>query len=423
MRLLAGLLCFAIAAWAGGGSVLLRNGTVHPVSGPEIAGASVLVEDGRITAVGKNVKAPRGVKVVDVKGLHVYPGLVDSGTQIGLSEIGAVRETSDTRELGDFNPQLRALVAVNPATQHVPVVRANGITSVVTGPTGGIISGQVALVHLNGWTWEEMRVRETAALAMQFPVLRIRSGRRSSRDSDAPKTFKEAEQRYRENLHKVSTFFEEARRYEKAKAAGLASFRPDVKYETMLPVLKGETPLAVTAVRKREIRAALDFAAKEKLRIILVQPRQVEDFLEEIKEKEIPIVLGPTLDLPLEEDDSYDASYALPVQIHNAGIKFSFASVGNQFARNLPYQASMAAAFGLPKDVALKSVTLHAAEIWGADDLVGSIEEGKLGDLIVTDGDPLETRTQIKRIFVAGEEIDPTANKHYELYQKYKDRM
>jgi imidazolonepropionase-like amidohydrolase len=415
------LVCFMTAF--GADSVLLRNGAVHTVSGENLAGASVLVVDGIIVAVGTNVKAPRGVKVVDVKGLHVYPGLIESGTQVGLSEIGAVTETNDTREIGDFNPQIRALVAVNPESEHIPVTRANGITSVVTGPTGGILSGQAALVHLDGWTWEEMRVKETVAQRMQFPVLRFRTGRRSGRSSgDAPKSFKEAEEKYKERLRDVHEFFEQARRYEKAKSAGAAGFETDVKLEAMLPVIRREVPLAITAMRKREIRAALDFAEQEKIRVILAWPRQVDGFLDELKEKQIPVVLGPTLDMPLEEDDSYDSAYALPAKVHKAGVKFCLASMSTSFARNLPYHASMAAAFGLPKEAALRSLTLSAAEVWGVDGLLGSIEAGKLGDLIVTDGDPLETRTQVKRVFIAGKEIDPQDNRHYELYQKYLGR-
>lgn len=417
-RLLAGLLGCAMATFASGGSVLLRNGRVHPVSGPVMERANVLVEDGVITAVGDRVRAPRGVRAVDVSGLHVYPGMINSASEIGLSEIRAVDATTDEAEIGDYHPQLRAVVAVNPASEHIPVTRANGITSVITLPTGGILAGQAALIHLDGWTWEEMSVLDRAALHLQFPVLRAPNGSPGA----GPATFQEAEKEYQAKIRELGEYFEKARRYQKAKEAGEPSFRVDVAYEALLPVIEGEIPVLVSATRRRAIRAALDFAAAEKIRIILANPRQVEEFLPELNEKGIPVVLGPTLALPLEEDDPYDSSYALPAALHNAGVKFTLGTFDTQFARNLPYQAAMAVAFGLPQEAALKAVTLNAAEIWGVSDRLGSIEPGKLGDLVVTDGDPLETRTQVKRLYIAGREIDPEDNRQHELYIRYRDR-
>ena len=423
MRLLAGLLGLALAAWAGGGSVLLRNGTIHPVSGAVIERGSVLIEDGRITAVGERVRAPRGVQTVDVSGLHVYPGMIDSATELGLSEIDAVEATTDQAEIGEYHPQLRAVIAVNPASEHIPVTRANGITSAIALPWGGTLAGQAALIHLDGWTWEEMSVRDRAALHLDFPVLhppRPASARR--RSGDEPATFPAAEKQYRAKLQELGEYFEKARRYQKAKEAGGAAFRADVEYESMLPVLAQEMPVLVSATRRREIRAALDFAAEQKIRIILANPREVDEFLPELKEREIPVVLGPTLALPLDEDNPYDSSYTLPSRVHAAGVKFAIATFDTAFSRNLPYQAAMAVAFGLPREEALKAVTLNAAEIWGVSDEMGSIEKGKLGDLIVTDGDPLETRTQVKRIYIAGREIDPNDNRQHDLYERYQDR-
>ena len=420
-RIIFTTLCSISLLAAADNSVLLRNAAVHPVSGPDLARAGILVQNGKIAEVGAKVSAPRGVRVLDLKGLHVYPGMIDSATQIGLSEISAVRETNDTDELGDFNPQLRALIAVNPASQHIPVARANGITSVITMPAGGIVSGQAALMHLDGWTWEEMGIKTDAAIHMNFPTVE-RGRSRYSRTSGPPKPFKEREQAYKEKLQQLGEFFEQARRYQQAKAVAGQAFKTDPKLEAMLNVIAGKTPLMVQAIRRREIRAALDFAEKEKVRIILSQPRQVDEFLTEIKEKDIPIVLGPTLALPLEEDDPYDSIFTTPARLHEAGIRFAFGSFFTSRVRNLPYEASAAVGFGLPKEAALKAVTLGAAEIWGVADQVGSIEGGKIADLIVTDGDPLETRTQIKYVFIEGRQIDPNANHQYEQYEKYSAR-
>ncbi len=437
---IARITCLAAAAVAlsaaDNNTFLLRNATVHPVSGPSIQNASVLVVDGRIAEVGQKV-APKGkVRIVEARGLHVYPGMIDSGSPIGLAEIASVRETVDTGEIGDFNPQLRALIAVNPSSEHIPVVRANGITSVLVTPgtTGGgrgasagsLISGQASLMHLDGWTWEEMEIRRSAAMQMAWPAIQMPRGRGIDVEALLPglsarrTTFAEARRNQQQQVQKIQDFFDAARRYQKAKAAGEA-IQPDLRYEAMIPVLEGKQPLMIFAAREREIREALDFAARERLKIVLAGVRRPGRALEDIAKRNIPVVLGTTFVSPLEEDDPYDEPFTLPARLHQAGVKFAFASFGVQFARNLPYQAAQAVPFGLPYDEALKSVTLNAAQIWGIDSEYGSIEKGKYADLIVTDGDPLEVRTQVKMMFIKGVSVD-LESKHTRLYKMYSAR-
>jgi len=416
--LILSLLCALTAAAAGDG-FLLRGAVIHPVSGPEIPNGMLLVQDGRIAEVGAKVPVPKGVRIIEAKGLHVYPGLIDSGSQIGLAEISSVRETVDAVEIGDFNPQLRAIVAVHPASEHIPVTRANGITAAVTAPAGGVISGQAALIHLDGWTWEEMQVRSPVSMILQFPVIETRGGRFAAQRARRP--FSEAKREYESRLQQLREFFEQARRYQKAKLAGGPGFATDAKMEAMLPVLEGKLPLVAHAVRERAIREAVAFAESQKVRLVLAEAREAWKVADLLKQKNIPVILGPTLELPLEEDDPYDKAYTLPAELHKAGVKFAFASFSTSFARNLPYQAAMAVAFGLPHAEALKALTLYPAEIWGVADLLGSIEKGKLADLILTDGDPLETRTQLKQLFIRGREVD-LDNKHLRLYEKYRQR-
>lgn len=415
---------------------LLRNATVHPVSGPAIENASVLVIDGKIADVGPKI-APKGkVKIIEARGLHVYPGMIDSGSPIGLAEITSVRETVDTGEIGDFNPQLRALIAVNPSSEHIPVVRANGITSVLVTPgsTGGgrggaagaIVAGQASLMHLDGWTWEDMEIRRGAAMQMAWPVIQMPRGRGADIEALLPglaarrTTFAEARRNQQQQVQKIQDFFDAARRYQKAKAAG-ESIQPDLRHEAMIPVLDGKLPLMITAVREREIREALDFAARERLKIVLAGVRRPGKALEEIAKRKVPVILGTTFVTPLEEDDPYDDPFTLPARLHQAGVQFAFASFGAQFARNLPYEAAQAVPFGLPYDEALKSVTLNAAQIWGIDGEYGSIDRGKYADLIVTDGDPLEVRTQVKMMFIKGVPVD-LESKHTRLYKRYSAR-
>ncbi len=422
--LLAILLAAAPLAAGPENTFLLRGATIHTVSGPDIAGGSLLVVDGAIAEVGVKIVAPKGIRIIEGKGLHVYPGMIDSATNIGLSEVGSVRETQDTAEIGDFNPQLRALIAVNPASDHIAVTRANGLTSVITYPTGGVISGQAAMIHLDGWTWEEMEVRRAAALHLRFPALQTvsRFGGFGGEDPPGGRTsFTEIKRRYDEQIARLREFFEQARRYQKAKAAAGRDFKSDLKLESMLPVLEGKLPVMVTAMRERTIREALQFAEKEKIRIILAQVREPGKMAAELKAKNIPVILSETLDMPLEEDSPYDGAFTLPAELHKAGVKFAFGTFNTSASRNLPYQAATAVAFGLPYAEGLKAVTLNAAQIWGVDDKLGSIDKGKWADLMVTDDDPLETRTQVKHLFIRGREVS-LDNKHRSLYQKYLNR-
>lgn len=417
--LLAALLAASGPAVAAENSLLIRGATVHPISAPEIRDGMILIKDGLIAEVGPRIAAPRGVRVIEAKGLHVYPGLIDSGTQLGLVEISSVRETVDTTEIGDFNPQLRAIIAVHPASEHIPVTRANGITTAVTAPSGGIISGQAALIRLDGWTWEEMQVKAPAAMILQFPVIQTRGA--GPGPGRAARPFSEARREYERRLQQLREFFEQARRYRQAKLSGAPGFQTDHRMEAMLPVLEGRLPVVVHAIRERAIREAIAFAESQNIRLVLAEAREAWKVADLIKQKDIPVILGPTLALPLEEDDPYDKAYTLPAELYRAGIKFAFASFSTSFARNLPYQAAMAVAFGLPHAEALKALTLYPAEIWGVADKLGSIEKGKWADLIVTDGDPLETRTQVRRVFIRGREAD-SGNRHLRLYEKYSQR-
>ncbi len=412
-------------------SFLLRGATVHTLAGAQIENGSVLVRSGRIIGVGKDIAAPKDVKVIDARGLQVYPGLIDAATEIGLVEVNAVRETLDTTELGRFNPQLVALTAVNPSSEHIPVTRANGITTVATLPQGQLISGQVSLIHLDGWTTEEMGVSRTAGLHLRIPFIQVSA--RAVPFDDATTgpvaagpqaTFAAAKQVFDRQMAELNDFFDSARRYKQAKDAKAPEFRTDLKMEAMIPVLAGQEPVLVTAIREREIRDALAFADKQKIKIILCEAPEAYKVTKEIKERDISVILGPTLDLPLNEDDPYDRSYTTPADLQKAGIRFAigtFSGTASLSSRNLPYQAAQAVAFGLSHDDALKAITKNAAEIWGVGDRVGTIEEGKWADLLVTDGDPLETKTQVRQLFIKGKAVD-LDNKQKQLYEKYLHR-
>ena len=419
-----GILAFALLAFctvalaATDDTFLLRGATIHPVASADIPHGDLLVRDGKIVGIGARLAAPKGVRVIEARGLHVYPGMIDSATEMGLSEIGAVRETNDTNELGNLNPQLRAAIAVNPASEHIPVTRANGVTSVMTLPQGSMLAGQAALIHLDGWTWEDMAVLTDAAMMLQFPTIQT-ARRRFFRTT--PVAYTEAKKTYEEHIHELEDFFESARRYQKARQAKAPGFTTDLKFEAMLPVLEGKVPLVVEAIREKPIRAAIHFAEKEKVHMVLAHGEEAWKVAADLKSQNIPVVLGPTLELPLDEDDPYDRLFSAPAELSKAGVKIAFGSFNTSASRNLPYQAAAAVAFGLPHDEALKAVTLNPAQIWGVADKIGSIAEGKWADLMVTDGDPLETQTQVKQLFIKGKPVD-LDNKQKRLYEKYLNR-
>lgn len=414
----------ASAAVAADNTFLLTNVNVHPVTAPEMANTSVLIKDGVVAEIAAKIKPPKGMTVIDAKGMRLYPGLINSGTRMGLDEINAVRETSDTNELGDFNPQLRSIIAVNPSSAHIPVTRANGITASITLPNGGMLAGQAALIHMDGWTWEEMAVTRSAAMHLRFPVLATRAPGRGGSDETRRIPYPEAKRKHDEDLAKLTQFFENARRYQRAKSSSGVEVKTDLKFEAMLPVLEGRLPVMITASREREIREALEFAQQQKIKIILAKVREVRGNLEKIKEHKVPVVLGETLALPIQEDDSYDSQFSLPGELQKAGVLFAFGTfdeAANFTDRNLPYNAAAAVPFGLPQDAALKALTINAARIWGVDDKIGSIEKGKWADLILTDGDPLETQTQILRMWIQGRAVS-LESKHTLLYEKYRNR-
>jgi len=337
----------------------------------------------------------------------------------------------DTGELGVFIPQLRALTAVNPKSEFIPVTRANGITTALTMPAapsggsrsagaGSMIPGQASIIHLDGWTWEEMEVKRSAAMMLTFPTIETRTFNFfEMAPNRSPYT--EAKKFFDKRVKDLGDYFEQARAYQKAKAAARPDFRTELAMEAMIPVLDGKLPLLIFAREERTIKAALEFIDKQKVKAILADVQRPGAQLAEIKKRNIPIVMGDSTRLPEQEDDAYDKNYSLAGEMHKAGVKFTFGTMDNQFARNLPFEAGLAVGYGLPQEAAVRALTLTAAEIWGLDQEYGSIDKGKWADLILTDGDVLEHRTQVKRMWIKGRAVN-LDNKHTRLNQKYTAR-
>ncbi len=420
MRRLITMAALAAASLAHAENFALRGVTIHPISAAEVPNAVLVVTGDRITDFGPKAAIPKGHKVIEAKGLHVYPGMIDSASVLGLSEIGSVRETQDIAELGDFNPQLRTMIAVNPSSEHIPVSRANGITASVVVPAGGFIGGQAAIMHLDGWTWEEMTVMPSAAMQMRLPSQEAAVTGRALGTGRRP--YAEVKRRYEEQMQQVRLFFEQARAYQARKANPVLGFKPDLRLEAMIPVLEGKTPMMIVAPKERAIRDALAFAEREKVKIILAGVREVDPFLAEIARKKIPVILPDLYQVPLEEDASIDEPLDLPAKLAQAGIQFAFGSYNIERPRNLPFQAANAVGNGLAYDAAMRALTLGAAEIWGIADRLGSIDKGKFADFILTDGDPLEPKTQIRQMWILGKPVS-LENRHTKLYELYKKRL
>ena len=414
----------AATASARAETLALVGGTVHTVSGPDLVGATVLVRDGKIVEVGRDVAVPGDARVVSCSGKHVYPGFVAANTVLGLTEVGSVAGTNDYEETGSINPDIRAEVGVNPESELLPVTLENGVTSALVVGRGGALNGTSALMHLSGWTREDMTIRAPVGLHVQWPRMApVRSFRETRSAEEQMKARDQA-------ITAIRAAFDDARAYWKARDAETKPAVPrhdrDVKWDAMGKALRGEIPVMFHANTLAQIRAALRFADEEKLpKVVLVGGADAWRVADELKARDVAVIAGPVLDTPLRRYESYDAAYTSVAKLQRAGVRFCITDGGGAFdaqnARNLPYNAAMAAAFGLPRDEALKSVTLYPAQILGAGDLLGSIETGKIADLMVTDGDPLEITTHVEQVYVAGKPFS-MQNRQTRLFEKYDER-
>jgi len=407
----------------------IKGGKIHTLAGPAIDNATVIMREGKIAAVGVNVEIPLGAQVIDATGLDVYPGLFDPVTQVGLAEVGAVSATVDVAELGDINPELVAATAVNPASEHIPVTRASGITHVIAVPgapgfevqAGGLISGRASAFSLSGWTFDEMQISPSVAMVVNWPIIRTRTFDFAT-FGYKEKPFQEAKKEYDKSVNELGDWLDRARHYAQAKEKGSpALYERDLKLESLVPVVKGTMPLLVIAAQARDIRNAVEFCTKQNVKMILADGSQAWKVKDLLKEKNIPVILGPTERVPDEEDDPYDKPMSQPAELHAAGIQIAFSSFGFSFSRRLSQFAGTAVAYGLPHDEALKAVTINAAEMFGLGDQLGTIEPGKIANLIVTTGDPLEIRTDVRYLFIRGE-LTSIDNRHRALYEEYRKR-
>jgi imidazolonepropionase-like amidohydrolase len=391
----------------------LTGATVHTAEGDPIENGTVLIQGRDIAAVGAGIGIPDGADVIDLAGRHVYPGFVHPLSALGLTEISSVAGTVDNTEMGAINAALRVEVAFNHDSALLPVNIAGGILTTHTVPSGGLIRGTSAVMNMEGWSWEDMTIKAPAGMHISFPA-----GAASDSDND--------------DLKKIESVLDTARDWHKAMQAFEAGNAPrparNAQLEALVPLLEGEMPLFLYAGKEKEIVAALDWAKDQEFeRVVLVGGPDLQYVAERLAADDIPVILNGVYTMPTRRWEAYDMAYAAAGKLFEAGVKFAIGDGGGGFgatnARNLPFHAGSSAAFGLPKDAALKSVTLWPAEILGIADQLGSLAAGKRASLIVTSGDPLEPMTQIQRVWIDGEEYDLGRSKHRQLFERYKGRI
>jgi imidazolonepropionase-like amidohydrolase len=403
--------------------VVLRGATIHTVTNGVIENGSIVLDGGKIIAIGANVDIPRGARIVELAGKHIYPGLIDAYSAVGITEIGAVDVSNDINEIGDFNPNVRAEVAVNAESRHIGTTRSAGVLVAFTTPGGGVISGLSSAMSLEGWTWEEMSMKGAAALNVNWPDPNARPRRFGFGGPGGPNAgARPAPKTYAEQVQELKDFFGEARAYRDALAAG-QQMRTNTRYAAMIPALNRDIPVVVSADGVAQINDALTWAKEEGLRLVIRGGRDAIHVADRLKAENVPVILTSTMAAPGRDHEGYDGAYSTPARLFQAGVKFAIAGEsGGLYSNRLPWDAGVAVAFGLPEAEALKAVTINAAEMLGVSDQVGSLEVGKQATLLITTGTPLDMTTNIEQAYIQGREIDMNdIQKHF--FQKYMEKI
>jgi imidazolonepropionase-like amidohydrolase len=427
--LVVGLLLLVGLANATAESLLLSNAIVHTVSGETLSRGQILINGSKIQAVGTNLTESVD-RVIDLKGQHVYPGLIALDSALGLTEIEAVRSTRDMTEVGDYRPDVQSWIAVNPDSELLPVSRANGITHAEPAPQGGVMGGLSGVIAMDGWTTEQMTIKRPAAFHIYWPDMTLDT--KPKEKFKDPSKFKSLEDQARERTAKINAlddFLREARAYATSREAIKKSGSPDSginpPWEAMLPVVRGELPIMVHADEFRQIKAALRWARTNQYDIILVGGREAWMAADILSSSKVPVIFEHAFSQPGRDWTGYDVQFRTPELLRRAGVKVAFSEGSGSFnaalTKNLPYSAAQAVAFGLPEDEAIKGITLYPAQLLRVADRLGSIEPGKEATLFVADGSILDIRANVKQMWIAGREMN-LESRHTRLYQKYKNR-
>ncbi len=426
------------------GLFALVGGNLHPIDGPEIKGGTLVIAGGKIAAIGPaGTPIPPEAQTVELSGLDLWPGMVDAGSSIGLFEIGSLPETQDHSDAAQYQPELRSSAALHPDSEHIPVTRANGILTSFIEPGGGVISGQGCLIDLNGWVPREMVIADAVALNVHIPTYVPRSpdGQRNRPGLNPERPgpvgpggggADAAAQARKDRLDKIKELFRRAVAYDtvvtKARERGEAPPAPDLRLDALVPYARGQKTVILHANQPVEILDAIEIARELKLKAAISGAADAWKVADAIKKAGIPVILSGSLNLPRHPYDPYDSAYTNAAKLNAAGVTVAIHSRsgssggGETAARNLPFEAATAVAFGLPEDVALKAVTITPAQILGVGDQVGSLATGKRANVVVTAGHLIQPTTPVLALFIDGEPVRPDS-RHTQLYAKYRRRL
>jgi imidazolonepropionase-like amidohydrolase len=394
-----------------GGTWAITNARIHPVSGPVIPRGTVVIRGNTIAAVGANVAVPSGARVVDAKGGNVYPGFIDAQTDLGLNEPG-VRSYDDVNEMLPFNQMLRTRVAYQSDSDAIAVARVEGVTSAGIFPGGGIIGGEVPLMNLDGWTWEENVVRPAAGLALSLP------GGGGGGRGGFPAGGRAGGAGANSGTRELEALLAQAKVYGANPNRAM-----NWNLEPFIPIIKKQQAFYVNAGSEQAITQAIAWAQRQDVNLVIrTSPAAAVASAAALKAANVPVIISSILALPQGDDAFHAATYQAAGELEKAGVTFAFSSGGFETVRLIPFQAAMSVAWGLSKERALQAMTLDAAKIFGADKLVGSIEPGKVANLVVTNGDAMEIRTRVMHVIIAGRDV-PLQNKQTELFNRYMGRQ
>lgn len=422
------------ASEADNGTIVLRGGKLLTITHGVIENGVLVMQKGKITAVGAagSVSVPRDAKVIDVIGMTVYPGLIDSETRLGLTEISADQMTDDLVETSDeIMPHMHVYDAFHAETAVIPVTRINGVTNAIVAPASqDTLPGQDSFIQLYGRSADEMLLVRDIAMPLNFTG-RQRRNQGQFQNYKYPSTRMGMAAQLRQAFLDAQDYDQKLAAYEKKKSSGGDDKdkdkdkekgpgtppKRDLKLEALLPYLHGQKPVVLAAEEPNDLLTALGLANEFHLKVVLNHLSHSAKLLDKVAATGFPVIVGPIYEQP-KEDERYDAVFKMPAEMAKRGIKIAFASYDAHNARNLPYAAGYATAFGLPHDEALKAITINPAQIWGVDNQLGSLDTGKTANVVVANGDPLDVKTDVKHVFIDGVEI-PLVNRQTELRDQY----
>jgi imidazolonepropionase-like amidohydrolase len=414
-------------------AVLIAGATVHPMLGAPFVGDVLIGANGKIVAVGNNLSA-NGAQTINARGRHLYPGLIDPTTGIGLNEIGQVPASDDSSERGNFHPDYRVERTINPDWETLGVARQQGVLTVLVKPSGQGLAGQAALINTEGFTWEDLTVQGGVAMTYSGSGASVSFGEddddghgHNGRSDDSDFTAGQGRQGgaqapTAETYSALSNQLTKAREYlmMRKTATPEKPVARDQRQEALAMVSDGRMPVLLSVNSATEIKNAVAWAEKERVRVVLYGCSGAGEIADWLAEKQVPIILAAVYRIPTGEQP-VDYFYNLPARLSKAGVKYCLTMNDDKDVRQVRDQAGWAAAYGVDREEAARLITLRAAEVLGIADRLGAVKQGYDGTVILTDGEIIETKTKVLRAWIQGREVDLT-NRQTRLYDRYRQR-